>query len=611
MLTIDRLQQLQQWLTTHQIRGLVIPSTDEYLSEYAPACNQRLTWASGFNGSVGQAIVLQNTAALFVDGRYTEQAKGQVPTGQFEVLGITDDDLEQWLTAHITSDDTIIFDPAIHTQISIERLDDFITKAGGKCLALASAGITQNPIDVLWQNRPSAPNSQIEPYPLEYAGISSADKRAQLAQALQAEGLLGYLITSPEELAWLLNIRASDNPIVPIAFSFALVLSSGDVEWFIDAKRVSQSVNEYLGEGITIYPPVELDNRVRHWASPPDSRLGINQPKTPLRYIRLINSVGEAVDHRWIDNAKASKNTAELDYARRVQHIDAIALIRFLAWLDRAIENEQVSELQAAAKVTALRAEADTFICNSFHPISASGPNAAMAHYTVSEQTNRILNQDSIYLLDSGGQYYGGTTDITRTVAIGEPTPAQIKAYTLVLKGHIALANARFPEGTKGYQLDILARHSLWQQGMNYSHGTGHGVGSCLNVHEGPASIGVTAVPAPLTENMILSNEPGHYIDGEYGMRIENLVVVKQSEHPGFLAFETITFVPLEPKLVDFSLLSQNERQWLHDYHQNILETSIDEPFDVTRVEKTVDLLSLDLVDQQWLDGVCRPFLIV
>ncbi|TQV69873.1 aminopeptidase P family protein [Exilibacterium tricleocarpae] len=580
---------LQRWLRDNALQGLLIPSSDEYQNEYVPACARRLHWATGFSGSAGRALVLQDSAALFVDGRYTAQARQQVPVGRIEVLGHQPEVLEQWLDTHLEPDSVVGFDPQLQTLAEVKTLRKQLCGVKSRLSALPA-----NPIDELWCQRPDAVATPVALYPLEYAGTSSAEKRSGLGNRMAELGLDYYLATAPEEVAWLLNIRAWDLATVPVPLSYALLARSGEVQWFIEAERVPPLVEsgDHFGDGVAVQPPAAVASVLDGLGA--GSVIGLNLKRTPYYLAQRIDKLGGLIDTDLVEMEKAKKNPREIYGALAAQKHDCLAVIKFLSWLETTVAERSLTELDAADKITRIRRECAAFLGVSFEPISASGPNSALAHYRVSERTNRVLNDEAIYLIDSGGQYYGGTTDITRTVALYTPSRQQKRAYTLVLKGHIALAMCRFPAGTSGSQLDVLARQHLWQQGMDYGHGTGHGVGSYLSVHEGPAAIRPAPSATPLCEGMILSNEPGYYEEGSYGIRIENLVVVKKSALDGFLEFDTISHVPMDHRLLDFSLLTEQEKGWLKRYHCEI---------------KTRFPPELDDVEKQWLADAIEPFI--
>lgn len=571
---MQNIEHLQAWLKEQQISGIVIYSSDEFQNEYTPPSARRLHWATGFSGSVGQTVILQDRAALFVDGRYTTQAHQQADESRFEVLPLVQNAAPAWIESQLQPGQILAIDPRLHTAAEVGALKGALRECGASLKALES-----NPVDDLWKDRPVPEREPVEIYGLQYSGLSSVEKRHQLGEALKAAGLSAYMVTAPEELAWLLNIRGKDLPATPVCLSYALVETEGDVYWFLDDERISEAQRQQLDAGITLVDPQSLSAFLtQHFESPSLSgAVGINQARTPWHLHQQLDKLAGVKHTNVLEVSKACKNPVELEGARNAQHIDGIAMIKFLTWIEGAVNRFEITELDAAQKVTEFREASTAFEDISFTPISASGPNAALAHYSVDEESNRLINDDNMFLLDSGGQYKGGTTDITRTLSLGAASDFQKKCFTLVLKGHIALATARFPVGTSGAQLDVLARQYLWQEGLDYGHGTGHGVGSYLSVHEGPASISMRPIAEPLRAGMIMSNEPGYYREGEFGIRIENLVVVREADITGYLEFETITEVPLEPGLIDASLLSDAEKTWLKSYHQRVKSRYYDE----------------------------------
>jgi len=560
---MHNVEQLQAWLKEQALAGIVIYSSDEFQNEYTPPSARRLHWATGFSGSVGQALVLQNSAVLFVDGRYTVQAHQQINPEQFTVESLVPGAVPDWLKAHLEAGQKIALDPRLHTGAEVAALTAAL---GG--LEASLVELEFNPVDELWKDRPAPEREAVEIYALHYAGVSSIEKRLSLGEALQAQGLSAYMLTAPEELAWLLNIRGKDLPATPVCLSYALVEASGDVYWFLDESRISEAQRQQLDGGITLVKPDDLESFLNRQSF--SGPVAINPARTPWHINKTLAALVGVAPTNVLEVSKACKNDVELEGARNAQHIDGIAMINFLAWIENSVPQFQVTELDVVEKVTEFRQASTAFDCISFTPISASGPNAALAHYSVTAESNRVINNSNMFLLDSGGQYKGGTTDITRTLSLGEATEFQKKCFTLVLKGHIALAKARFPKGTTGAHLDAFARQYLWQEGLDYAHGTGHGVGSYLSVHEGPTSISKRPIAEALRPGMIMSNEPGYYLEGEFGIRIENLVIVKEASQEGFLEFETITEVPLDPGLVEVSMLSADEKVWLRRYHERI-----------------------------------------
>lgn len=574
-----KINQLQRWLSDQRLQGIVIPMADEYQNEFVPDAAKRLRRLSGFSGTSGIAIILQDSATLFIDGRYNLQAIREVDPDHFTLHNLADESIRYWINSNLSPHQVIAIDPRLHTLPEIQQFQTWLAEAQCDLHEL-----TENPIDTLWLDRPSVPCSQVNPHPIKQAGISSEDKRNTIGRLLRRDNVQAYLVSAPEELAWLLNIRANDLPYVPVCLSYALLRVDGNVTWFVDNRRISTELKPLIDKGVTLLDPDRLEPVLAEQSR--GIRVGVNMARTPYYLVKLMATQGEVLDTLVIEIEKARKNAVEIQCAKNAQCKDSIAIIRFLVWLEEAMSKGMVTEIEAAEKITAFRRDSSTLIDISFPPITASGPNAALPHYQCTDKTNRVLNTHPIYLLDSGGHYDGATTDITRTVALSDPTAAQRRAYTLVLKGHIALAMARFPAGTLGIQLDALARQFLWTAGMNYNHATGHGVGSYLHVHEGPAQISQRLVPCPLEEGMIVSNEPGYYEEGEYGIRIENEMLVKKSGYEGFLEFETLTLAPMDHRLVDIDLLTDAEKGWLMRYQQ--------------RIDTTI-APALSYEEQQWL----------
>lgn len=572
--TSERVAALRMELQRQGLSGFVIPHTDEYHNEYLPACGERLAWLTGFTGSAGTAVVLRDQAAIFVDGRYTLQAKAQVDTTCFVPHHFMEQPVHEWIASVLKPDERLGYDPWLHSTNDVERLRAACERAGGELITCES-----NPVDAIWLNRPAAPVGLVVPHDLRYAGKASADKREELARHLKSDHVDAAVLTAPDSLAWLLNIRGSDVAHTPLLLCFALFRCDGSVSLFIDERKLSPGLINYLGPGITVFSPDAFGSALDE-VGQRRARVLCDSEKSASWVVDRLTRAGAVVVKGEDPCAlpKACKNPVEIQGAREAHRRDGAAVSRFLCWLAREGPQGQLTELNAAAYLGARRQEHELWRDLSFPTISAAGPNGAIVHYRATEETNRRIEPGSLYLVDSGAQYLDGTTDITRTVAIGTPTVEQRERYTRVLKGHIALATARFPQGTSGSQLDALARGPLWDVGLDYDHGTGHGVGSYLAVHEGPQRISKSPHAVPLRPGMILSNEPGYYKTGEYGIRIENLVVVSPcSEFAGadrdWLAFETLTLVPFDVNLIEPSLLSCSETEWVNAYHARVCDT--------------------------------------
>src|SRR5512138_16218 len=570
----ERLAALRGELVRRGVDGFLVPRGDEHQGEYVPAAAERLAWLTGFKGSAGFACVLLDEAAIFIDGRYTLQVVQEVDTALFTPRHVTDEPLAPWLEARLKPGQRLAYDPWLHTEEQVRRLEKTVTALGASLFALDG-----NPIDAVWADRPAPPKAKIRPHDLALAGRGSAEKREELGAQLAKAGVAAAVLTLPDSIAWLLNVRGGDVAHSPLPLSFALLHADGGVEWFVDPDKLTPEVAAGLGNAVSMEPPARLADGL--------DRLGkagakvMADPTTAARWVfdRLRAAGAEVVagaDPCLLP--KACKNAAELDGMRRAHRRDGAALSRFLHWLDTtAAEGGRLTEMEAAERLAAFRAETGELRDLSFDTIAGAGPNGAIVHYRVNEASNRALQPGELFLLDSGGQYPDGTTDVTRTIAIGDPSSEMRRRFTLVLKGHIALARARFPKGTTGSQLDTVARYALWQEGLDYDHGTGHGVGSYLNVHEGPQRISKVPNSVALQPGMVVSNEPGYYKTGAYGIRIENLVAVTESpkrdgEEREMLAFETLTLAPIDRRLVDPGLLSREEAAWLDAYHARVRE---------------------------------------
>ncbi len=571
----SRLDALRRELARRKLQGFIVPRTDEHQNEFVPRRAERLAWLTGFTGSAGLAIVLADRAAVFVDGRYTLQVAEQVDRGCYETRHVTNDPPAAWIEAHLARGGRLGYDPWLHTPNDIQRLDAACKKAGG-----ILTGCESNPIDAVWQDQPVAPLAPVVPHALRFAGQSAEEKRRMLAGELDRKNIGAAVITSPDSIAWLLNIRGGDVPRTPLVLSFAILERTGQVRLFLDSRKLTPAARSHLGNGVAIAEmsafPTALDGLK-------GARVLIDPASVPAFVAQRLESAGAELikDSDPCQLPKARKNPVELDGTRSAHRRDGAALVRFLAWLDRASSAGTIGELAAVDALAAFRREGALFRDFSFDTISGAGPNGAIVHYRVTAESDRRITPGELYLVDSGAQYLDGTTDVTRTVFIagnGDPTAEQKDRFTRVLKGHIALARARFPKGTSGSQLDALARHALWEAGLDYDHGTGHGVGSYLGVHEGPQRISKVPNTVALEPGMIVSNEPGYYKAGAFGIRIENLVAVVPCAAPEggereLLGFETLTQAPIDRRLIDPALMSPSEREWLDAYHARVRET--------------------------------------
>jgi Xaa-Pro aminopeptidase len=568
----ERLARLRQELAARGLDGFVVPRSDEHQGEYVPPRGQRLAWLTGFSGSAGIAVVLRDRAALFVDGRYTLQAAAQIDTGMFEIRHLVEERPAQWIAATLGVGQVLGYDSWLHTPQEIERLRAGAEKAGA---VLRAEG--DNPVDRVWLGQPAPPLAPVVPHPECFTGESAQSKRTRLAHGLQREGVAAAVLTMPESIAWLLNIRGGDVPHTPLPLSFAILRQDGTVALFIDRRKLAPGLDRHLGNAVTIMSPERLGPELDALAGE-GNRVQVD-PATAAAWIFDRLQAADAKLHRAADSCllpKACKNAAEIDGTRAAHRRDGGALTRFLAWLAHEASKGALSEIAASDKLEAFRREGEHFRDLSFPTISGAGSNGAIVHYRATPETEKRLEPGSLYLLDSGAQYLDGTTDVTRTIAIGEPSAEMRDRFTRVLKGHIALALARFPKGTSGTQLDAFARRALWQKGLDYDHGTGHGVGSYLGVHEGPQRISKAPNTQALLPGMIVSNEPGYYKTGAYGIRIENLVLVQPADGPAereMLGFETLTLAPIDRNLIDPSLLDNDEIAWLDAYHARVRET--------------------------------------
>jgi Xaa-Pro aminopeptidase len=568
----ERVARLRELMQRSGVDALLVPHADEYQNEYVPPCGARLAWLTGFTGSAGLAVVARKAAALFVDGRYILQAPKQVDTKIFEVLQVPAAKASDWVGRHLKPGAVLGFDPKLHTPGAVDELTKDLEARRIKLKPLP-----RNLVDRAWgRARPGPPRGRVVPHPLEYAGKPAKEKLAELQATLKKDGQDAAVITAPDSIAWLFNIRGSDVAHNPVVLATAIVPASGKAELFIDPAKVGPEAKAHLAPLARINEPAALEGRLVVLKEAGKTvRVG---PGAPVWFSRKLKG-GKARVVRAADPCvlpKARKNRTEIEGARRAHKRDGMALARFLAWLDREAEKGGLDEIAAARRLETMRSETQALKEISFDTISGAGPNGAIVHYRVTTATNRRLAAGELYLVDSGAQYLDGTTDVTRTVAVGRPTREMQERFTRVLKGHIAIATARFPKGTRGVDLDPFARRALWEAGLDFDHGTGHGIGSYLSVHEGPQGIGKQAM-VPLEAGMIVSNEPGYYKGGAYGIRIENLVLVREPETvPGgereTLSFETLTLVPIDRRLVVPELLSAAELAWLNAYHARVRE---------------------------------------
>lgn len=570
----QKLTRLRDLMRQYKIDAYLIPRADCHQGEYVPEAAERLNWLTGFSGSAGMAVVSLKNAAIFVDGRYTVQARTQVDTRRFDVIPSADTPPAKWLVTKLENSATIIgFDPWLHTPFEINRYRTALAPKGIKLKPVAR----KNLIDAAWgKDRPAEPAAKAFIHPLKFAGHAAKKKLKDIQTTLKSAGHDAAILTLPDSIAWLLNIRGADIPHTPVTLCFAIVHARGKTDVFVNPEKLDRPVRAHLEKVARIHPPNALNAALRELKDS-GARVRID-PKTSACWFELRlkkSQIIHAQDPCIIP--KAIKNPVEIAGSRAAHERDGVAITKFLAWLSKNAPTGKVTEIAAARKLEDFRAQTGELREISFDTISGAGPNGAIVHYRVTGDTNRNLKRGELYLVDSGAQYHDGTTDITRTLAVGKPSNEMRARFTQVLKGHIAIATARFPQGARGVDLDPFARRALWQAGVDYDHGTGHGVGSYLSVHEGPASISKAGM-VPLQPGMILSNEPGFYAESHYGIRIENLVLVNEPEIPKggtrpMLSFETLTLAPIDRTLIDPSQLETSERHWLNDYHTQVFKT--------------------------------------
>ena len=590
-----RLSALREELKRRGLAGFVVPICDEHMSEYVGEYAQRLGWLTGFGGSAGSAVVMANKAAIFTDGRYTVQVRDQVDGALFDYVSVAEIKPVEWIAAHAGQGDKIGYDAWLHTAAWVAAAQKAADAVGAQMVA-----VDGNPIDAVWADQPERSDAKLSVHMDADAGKSSDAKRAEMAAELAAKGIDTAVIAALDSVAWMYNIRGADVANTPVGLAFSLLHNDGTAELFVAPDKLTPAVQAHLGNQVTIRRYEEL---VQQLTALSGKRVAVD-PELSVAAISQALTAGGAVVVNMRDPAvlpKATKNAVEQDGTRAAHIRDGAALTRFLRWCTEELVKGGQTELSAAAKLREFRDQTGVLQDLSFRTISATGPHGALCHYSVTEETNIAIEDGHLYLVDSGGQYLDGTTDVTRVIAVGEPTEEMRRRYTQVLKGHIALAAARFPAGTSGGSLDVLARQHLWADGVDYAHGTGHGVGSYLAVHEGPQRIakaaGVQAgTGESLLPGMIISNEPGYYKEGGFGIRIENLVLVRHAEISGaegeYLEFENLTWAPLEPRLIDTDLLTKSEIKWINEYHAQVLHHVAPQ---------------LSEVDSKWLHMVAAP----
>ena len=567
----DRLKALRDELARRKLDGFVVPLTDEHMSEYVGAYAQRLAWLTGFQGSAGSAVVLPVEAAIFVDGRYTLQVREQVDGNHWSYQSVPQTSTADWLEAHAPDGGRIGYDPWLHTKGWVTAAQKTLAAKGAELVA-----VDTNPVDAIWPDRPAPSAARLVVQPDELTGKSSAAKRADIADWLTGQKADSAVLSALDSIAWTFNIRGQDVDRTPVALAYAIVHADATADLYVAPDKIDDGVRAHLGNGVRLQDRKDFESALKALG-------GKTVAADPDRAVAAIfealaaggATLSEARDP--VVLPKAIKNAVEIAGHKAAQARDGAALSRFLHWLSVEAPKGGLDELTASDRLQAFRAETGLLKDLSFDTISGAGPNGAVVHYRASEKTNRRLEPASLYLVDSGGQYQDGTTDVTRTVAIGQPTQEMRDRYTRVLKGHVAIARAVFPRGTRGGQLDILARQYLWAAGLDYAHGTGHGVGAYLSVHEGPQRIATFGgADEPLPPGMILSDEPGYYKTGEYGIRIENLILTVEQDIAGaekdMLGFETLTFAPYERALIDVAMLDAAEIAWIDGYHARVRE---------------------------------------
>ncbi|MES2914524.1 MAG: aminopeptidase P family protein [Pseudomonadota bacterium] len=582
-----RLAALRERLAALGLAGFIVPRSDVHQGEYVAARDERLQWLTGFTGSAGFCIVLPDVAGVFIDGRYRTQVKAQVALSAFTPVPWPEVKPGDWVKEKLSAG-RVGFDPWLHTADEVERLQTILEGTG-----VTLDPVSENPVDAIWQDQPAAPFGKAFVHPVELAGESHSDKRARLAEGLRKAGQKAAVVTLPDSLCWLLNLRGADVPKNPVLHGFAVLRDEGQVNLFVTPAKLDEAVRAHLGPGVSVHPVETFAGALKGLAGP----VRVDKGTAPLAVSDILRGAG--VEVAWGDDPcrlpKACKNAAEIAATREAHLRDGAAMVEFLSWLDEAAPQGGLTEISVVQALEGFRRATNALHDISFDTICGSGPNGAIMHYRVTGETNRPLGRNELLLVDSGAQYLDGTTDITRTVAIGDPGQEARECYTRVLQGLIAISRVRFPKGLPGRDIDALARFNLWVAGQDYDHGTGHGVGAFLSVHEGPQRISRVS-EVPLEPGMILSNEPGYYREGAFGIRLENLIVVQEApalgDNRAQMAFETLTFVPFDRRLILVEELSPGERRWLDGYHAEVLE----------KLGARVSGATLD-----WLKNACAP----
>lgn len=584
-----RLALLRAEMKRQGFDAFIFSRADEHQNEYVPPSEERVAWLTGFTGSAAIVVVLADKAALFTDGRYTLQAKDQIDGTLFSIEHMIERPASKWLAENLLTGAALGYDPWRTTADGVERLEKAAKEAGARLVAAK-----ENPLDTVWRERPAPPLTPVVLHGLQYAGEDAAKKIARIREVLAKEKIAVTVLSDPASVAWTFNIRGNDVAHTPLPLSWAILPREGEPQLFVDGRKLSNEVRDALAKLADVREPRELEVELHEAARGKSVRL--DSATAPARLTEIVQAAGGSISKGAdpVANLKAVKNETEIAGMRAAHLRDGVALTRYLAWLEREGASGKVSEIDAVAALETFRRETGKLKEISFPTISGAGPNGAIVHYRVTEASNRKLKSGELFLVDSGAQYEDGTTDVTRTIAIGEPSAEMRERFTLVLKGHIAVARAIFPEGISGAQLDPFARRALWEAGLDFDHGTGHGVGSYLSVHEGPARISKLGA-APLLPGMVLSNEPGYYKAGAYGIRIENLLLVEKREggiEKPLLGFETLTFAPIDLRLVDPKIMTPEEIAWLDAYHAQVR----------TKIES-----ALEADERKWLEQATAP----
>lgn len=558
----ERLEKIRQDLKKQGLSGFILPRTDEFQGEFLADYAERLAWLSGFTGSAGAAVILQDKAVVLSDGRYTIQMQNQVDRGLYMTDDSTKVSVGKWLAQHAVAGDKIGYDVWLFTPKQLQSIREALEDS-----SITLVAMDRNPIDALWNDQPAKPKQLVTIFPDDIAGCSSLEKRTQIAAQIKDQDCSACLLTLSDSICWLLNVRGGDVGYSPLVLSYGLLYADGTFDWFVDEDKISQEVMDVLGADIRLYSFAQMKARIAALSG----CIWTDRSSAPIWFEQVFKRAGiEMLD---LDDPciapKSIKSITEQEAVRAAHIQDGVAIVKFLHWLSVSDNHTGMSEISAEEQLEAFRRENPDYLEPSFPTIAGFAGNGAIVHYRATPQSNADIGGNGILLVDSGGQYQWGTTDITRTVAINAPTQEQIGNYTRVLQGHIALASASFPKGTIGKEIDALARKPLKEAGLDYAHGTGHGVGCYLCVHEDAANISPRGEKV-LEAGMLISNEPGYYKEGEYGIRIENLVLVRDGEEADMLQFETVTYAPYARDLIDLSMLREAELSWLKNYSQDV-----------------------------------------